>query len=297
MRTNFGRVLRALRGVTGPGPGWRFDTDGAHVLHLPNSPAAAMAAYDLSGAEVPFLAWGTRLAHPPVGGVVVSDGPTLRHAVPGSATGTLLDLPEEAVLDDLQAIDDHLEVRVGSDLHAVPLDGGPFALRRDDGGSTTHAGRGCGADPLEIAPPPPPPPTPEQRWKRRRGVLIAKGTASAFFTLVGLTLSTVPWIAHAACNPEGDCEPLGAIYATVVGALVLMAATIPLAVWSVRFAPTSQPATGGRADRRGCGSNSERRRLPPRDRANNLESRRACVGLWDGVPGESAPAHRRPRLT
>ncbi len=82
----------------------------------------------------------------------------------------------------------------------------------------------------------PPPATPEQQWKRRRGRLVANVAASACFTLIGLTLATVPWIAHAAaCRSSSDCEPLGAIFSTVIGAPVLVAAGIPLAVWSVRL--------------------------------------------------------------
>ncbi|MFY0535291.1 hypothetical protein [Nannocystis pusilla] len=114
-----------------PGPGWRFDLDGRHVLHLPNTADSAISAYDLTGMPVTFAGTGVRLAHPPGGGVVLQDGATIRHAVAGSATGTVLAVPAGASLDDLQAFEDHLEVRVGSELHAVPLDGGPsqFVVR------------------------------------------------------------------------------------------------------------------------------------------------------------------------
>lgn len=121
-----------------PGPyerSWRFDADGAHVLHLPKASDSLMSAYDLSGAEVPFAGTGERLAYPPSGGVIVRDGAIVRHAFAGSATGTTLDVPEGAILDDLQAIDDHLELRVGDDLYAVPLDGGPPALLAHDVGA------------------------------------------------------------------------------------------------------------------------------------------------------------------
>lgn len=111
-----------------PGPGWRFDGDGAHVLHLPNVPNSMMSAFELTGAEVPFAGRGVRLAYPAVGGVVVQDGLTLRHAFAGSATGTTLDPPKGAILGDLQVIGDHLEVRADRDLYAVPLDGGPPVL-------------------------------------------------------------------------------------------------------------------------------------------------------------------------
>lgn len=108
-----------------PGPGWRFDLDGAHVLHLPNVPDSSISAFDFTGAQVPFAGAGVRLVHPPGGGVILQDGATIRHAFAGSATGTVLDVPAGASLDDLQVIGDRLEVRVGSELHAVPLDGGP----------------------------------------------------------------------------------------------------------------------------------------------------------------------------
>ena len=109
-----------------PGPGWRFDADGRHVLHLPNTPDSLMSAHDLTGAPVPFAGAGRRLAYPAVGGVVVEDDGTIRHAFAGSADGTRLAVPDDLVLDDLQLFDDHLEVRTADNaLHAVPLDGGP----------------------------------------------------------------------------------------------------------------------------------------------------------------------------
>ncbi|MCY1058950.1 hypothetical protein [Nannocystis sp. SCPEA4] len=111
-----------------PGPGWRFDLDGAHVLHLPNVPDSSISAYDLTGAQVPFAGTGIRLAHPPGGGVILQDGATIRHAFAGSATGTVLDVPAGASLEDLQVFADRLEVLVGSELHAVPLDGSPSRL-------------------------------------------------------------------------------------------------------------------------------------------------------------------------
>lgn len=85
------------------------------------------------------------------------------------------------------------------------------------------------------APPPPPPPTPEEQWQRRRRRLIGHVTASAFFTLVGLTLSTVPWIVIRASDSTEDGGVIGAIIMTEVGAPVFVAAGIPLAVWSVRL--------------------------------------------------------------
>ncbi len=109
-----------------PLPGWRFDADGRHVLHLPHTPDSPMSAHDLAGAPVPFAGTGRRLAYPAVGGVIVEDDGTIRHAFAGSAEGTRLAVPDDIVLDDLQVFDDHIELRTADDaLHAVPLDGGP----------------------------------------------------------------------------------------------------------------------------------------------------------------------------
>lgn len=128
----FYRPAEDESGPFDPGPGWRFDADGRHILHLPNVPDSLMSAFDLTGAPVAFAGAGVRLAYPPSGGVVVQDGPVFRHAFAGSATGTTLDVPDGAILDDLQTFDDRLELRVGDDLYAVPLDGSPALVLAHD---------------------------------------------------------------------------------------------------------------------------------------------------------------------
>lgn len=76
----------------------------------------------------------------------------------------------------------------------------------------------------------------EQGWRRRRGILIANVTASAFFSLVAVTLLTVPWIvSEVELRAQGDSNPVPGIISSAIGGPMLVAAAIPLGVWSVRL--------------------------------------------------------------
>ena len=112
--------------------------------------------------------------------------------------------------------------------------------------------------PAALAPPRPikPPLTPEQQWQRRRRIIIANLTASAFFATAGLLTVTIPLIAVAACRadePREYCggDAGGGILTGTLGGSVLIASGIPLAVWWVRLhrhrqqRPVTAQLTGG----------------------------------------------------
>lgn len=122
-----------------PAPPWHFDPTGAFVLHYPSAPDEPMTAYDLSGAQVPFFAWGWPLVEDPDGAVLVAtaDG-TIVVTRPGEADAPALPVtvdPKLLPFSTITALGGAVELVVGEgDLYRVPLDGAaPELLARGVG--------------------------------------------------------------------------------------------------------------------------------------------------------------------
>ena len=121
-----------------PAPAWHFDPTGEFVLHYPGPLDQPMTAYDLSGAQVPFPAWGLPLVEDPDGAVLVTlDGGAVVVARPGRADAPPLAvaLDPNAFFSPITALGGAVELVLGEgDLYRVPLAGGaPKLLARGVG--------------------------------------------------------------------------------------------------------------------------------------------------------------------
>ena len=111
---------------------WGFDPTGEFVLHVPGAPDAPMQAFDLTGAPVEFPRAG-RPWHFFADGTLLFTFRGRYHVVrPGGAAVTLA-LPSGT--DLYGPFGERIEVRLGGDLHEVPLDGAPPRVLARDVGS------------------------------------------------------------------------------------------------------------------------------------------------------------------